>query len=253
MVKRFLIAATLSVGLAGAANAAGGDVPLLHASVDISNTASLQRGARTFINYCSGCHSAQYMRYSRLMEDLELTEEQMRASFMFNPDSGFGDLLTVAMDPEDAEQWFGVVPPDLTLVARSKGVDWVYTFLKSYYADPGQGTGWNNTLFKGTAMPHVLWELQGVQELNAHADETADDTEAEAHSAAQNPFTMSAEGKLSAAEYDAMLNDLVSFLEYMGEPAKLERKTIGVWVLLYLSLFAFVAFLLKREFWRDVH
>lgn len=253
MVKRFLIAAMLSVGMTGAANAAGGDVPLLHASVDISNTASLQRGARTFINYCSGCHSAQYMRYSRLMEDLGLTEEQMRASFMFNPDSGFGDLLTVAMDPEDAEQWFGVVPPDLTLVARSKGVDWVYTFLKSYYADPGQGTGWNNTLFKGTAMPHVLWELQGVQELNSHEGEVADEAEAEGHAAAQNPFTMRAEGKLSAAEYDAMLNDLVTFLEYMGEPAKLERKSVGVWVLLYLSLFAFVAFLLKREFWRDVH
>lgn len=253
MVKRILIAATLTL-VSASANAAGGDVPLMHASVDLSNTASLQRGARTFINYCSGCHSAQYMRYSRLMEDLGLTEEQMREAFMFNPEAGLGDLLTVAMDPEDAEQWFGVVPPDLTLVARSKGVDWVYTFLKSYYADPGQGTGWNNTLFKGTAMPHVLWELQGIQELNTHSgDEAGAEAAQGGHAENGFEFSMRTEGSLSATEYDAMLNDLVTFLEYMGEPAKLDRKNIGVWVLLYLALFAFVAFLLKREFWRDIH
>lgn len=235
--------------LSAGALAASAEVPLEHAPIDLGNTASLQRGARNFVNYCMGCHSAQYMRYSRLAEDLGLSEAQVEEYLIFDDDTNIGELMTNAMDPAAAADWFGAPPPDLSLVARSRGPDWIYTFLKSYYADPNRPTGWNNTVFRNTAMPHVLWDLQGIRTL-AH-EETAADEHGDGHGGPS--FEVVQAGSLSPEEYEQFVADLVNFLAYVGEPARLQRESVGVWVLLYLVLFTFLAWLLKKEYWRDVH
>jgi ubiquinol-cytochrome c reductase cytochrome c1 subunit len=230
-----------------AAFAAGGEVHLDVAGTDIANNASLQRGARNFMNYCVGCHSARYVRYNRMAADLGITEQQLIDNLMFTADSPH-DTIRNGVRPEDAKRWFGVVPPDLSLIARSRGTDYVYTFLRSFYVDPTKATGTNNRVLPGTAMPHVLWELQGVQkavwagEPNAQGDVSHE----------FESFELVSPGKLTPDEYDAFVRDTVAFLEYAGEPAALQRRALGAPVIAFLAFFTLLAWALKKEYWKDV-
>ena len=230
--------------------AAGGHgVQLQHADIDLNNRASLQTGAKLFVNYCLNCHTASYMRYQRMASDLGLSEDQMKDNLMFIPGQKIGNTMTVAMRRGDAERWFGVAPPDLSVVARSRGSDWLYTYLKSFYLDPSRPLGVDNLVFSKVGMPHVLGGLQGWQKpvyrteegLDGHPREVLDHLE------------MAQPGSLSEAEYDQTVADLVNFLTYMGEPAQMQRRSLGVWVLLYLAIFTVLAYFLKKAFWKDIH
>jgi len=220
--------------------AAGGGA-LEHANVNIRDTAAIQRGAKLFVNYCLSCHSASYMRYNRLAEDLGLSEDLVMENLVF-ADVKIGETMDIAMPPDSAEAWFGKAPPDLSLASRSRGADWLYTYLLTFYQD--ESGGWNNLALPNASMPHVLWQLQGIQK-PVYA--THDGHEAIDH------LTVAKLGLQSPEEYEDTARDLVTFLEYLGEPAKVKRKNIGVWVLLFLTLFALVAYALKVEYWRDVH
>lgn len=215
---------------------------LEHSQINVNDTASMQRGAALFMNYCSGCHSLDFQRYSRMAEDLGLTEEQVTQNLIFT-DAKFGEPMRAAMTAAEGEKWFGKAPPDLSLVARSKlgGPDWTYTFLKSFYADPSRPSGWNNTVLAGASMPHVLWELQGVQRPVLNAEGHVERLE------------LSSPGSQSPAEYDRTVRDLTNFLNYVGEPAAAKRRSVGVGVLALLVVFTFLAWLLKKEYWKDVH
>jgi ubiquinol-cytochrome c reductase cytochrome c1 subunit len=230
-----------------AAFAAGGEVHLDRANVDIGNKASLQAGASNFVNYCLGCHSAKYVRYNRMAADIGLTEEQLIENLMFTGERPH-DTMRIGINPEDAKRWFGVVPPDLSLINRSRGADYVYTFLRSFYADPAKATGVNNLVLPGTAMPHVLWEKQGVQEAVWEAD-------VDAMGNAQKrfkQFELATPGKLSPEEYDRFVRDTVNFLEYIAEPAQLQRRSLGFPVIAFLVFFTLLAWALKKEYWKDV-
>ncbi len=225
--------------------ATGGD--LMHADVDLGNRASLQRGARTFVNYCVSCHSAGYARYSRVATDLGIPESVVAGSMMFTTEK-VGDTMQVAMRKEDGEAWFGVAPPDLSVVARARGADWLTTFLSTFYLDPKRPTGVNNLAFKDTAMPHVLWELQGLK--RPSTETRVEGGQEITHITGLE--TVSA-GLESDEAYAGTVRDLVNFLVYLGEPAKLVRYKIGFWVMLFLFGFFWIAYLLKKEYWRDVH
>jgi len=235
-----LISLVASLALAGPAFGAGG-AALEHANVNIRDTAATQRGARLFVNYCLSCHSASYMRYNRLAEDLGLDEELVMDKLVF-ADVKIGETMDIAMRPADAETWLGTVPPDLSVISRSRGADWLYTYLLTFYQD--ENGSWNNLAMPNASMPHVLWQLQGIQK-PVYA--THDGHEAIDHLALVKP------GLQSPEEYEDSVRDLVTFLDYLGEPAKVKRKNIGVWVLLFLALFALIAYALKAEYWRDVH
>jgi len=240
--KTFAVLVALSVLMlpAGAAVAAGGG-DLQHANVNVNDTAAAQRGARLFVNYCMSCHSANYMRYKRLATDLKLDEQAVMENLVFS-DAKIGDRMTIAMRPADAAKWLGKTPPDLTLVARSRGVDWLYTYFKTFYQDASGH--WNNQVLPNAAMPHVFWQLQGIQKpLYATHD---------GHESIER-LVLDKPGLQTPEEYDGTVRDLVTFLAYLSEPAQLERKDIGIWVLLFLAFFAMVAYLLKAEYWRDVH
>ncbi len=212
------------------------------ARTNIANTASLQRGAKYFVNYCLGCHSAQYVRYNTLADDLQLTEDQLIENLMFTGEQPF-DTMDIAMRSEDAERWFGVTPPDLSLIARSRGTDYVYTFLKSFYVAPESPTGVDNAALPGTSMPHVLWELQGLQrpvyEEHGGEEEFAG-------------FELVEPGELTQSEYDRVVRDIVNFLDYIGEPMQRERVALGLRVIGFLLVLLLLAFLLKKEIWKDV-
>lgn len=218
---------------------------LQSAGTRVQNIASLQRGARTFFNYCAGCHSLQYMRYSRIAQDLQLSDEQVLKNFATSG-AKIGDLAMSNMPDDHAESWFGKAPPDLSLEARAKGPDWIYTYLKSFYLDPSRPVGWNNTLFPNVSMPFPLWELQGVQKAVYAPAKPGEDPQVER-------LELASPGKLSPGQYDDTVRDLTAFLQYVGEPAALQRESMGVWVVLYLAFFTFLAWLLKHEFWKDVH
>jgi len=241
-LRTIILAAGLFVCLG--ARAAGGGGELEHANINLTDTASLQRGAALFINYCMGCHSAQYLRYNRLAQDLDLTEEQVESHLLFG-DREISDYMLTAMDADQAEEWFGITPPDLTLTARSRGPDWVYTFLKSFYLTED---GWNNTVLPNAAMPHVLWELQGVQRA---VTETHTDEEGVEH-VEMVGLELDEPGQLSPEDYEGVARDLVAFMEYAAEPARLKRESLGIWVLLFLAVFTFLAWLLYHEYWKDV-
>lgn len=236
------VAALLSVA-AMSAWAAGDTGPLDSANNDVSNVASLQRGARHFVNYCLGCHSAKYVRYNRLAEDLELTEDQLVENLMFTGQRP-SDTMTNAMDPELSARWFGQAPPDLSLSSRSRGTDWIYTFLRSFYKDDSTLSGANNRLLENTSMPHVLWELQGIR--RAVYEPGEGDTEVFVG------YEQLSEGVLSEAEYDQMVRDIVNFLDYTGEPMQVQRQQMGIWVIAFLLVFMLFAYLLKKEIWKDV-
>ena len=246
MLKRLFIVLLLSVPMVGMASSGG--TSMKTADVDVSNTPSLQRGARNFMNYCSGCHSAKYVRFNRLAEDLGLTESQVLDNLMFAAERPF-DTIKVAMPADDAKRWFGQTPPDLSLIARSRGTDWLYNFLLSFYEDSSKSTGMNNLVLPGASMPHVLWELQGTQRVVHRIEKDAAGNEHEVF----DHFELASAGKLSAEEYDAFVLDTVNFLEYIGEPVKLERVSLGIWVMFFLLVFFLLAYALKKEYWKDVH
>ncbi len=225
---------------------AAGGAGVEHSGANIADTPSLQRGAKWYVNYCMGCHSLDYMRYNRLAEDLDLSEDMVQMNLNFS-NAKFADTMTIAMDPEQAKAWFGKVPPDLSLVGRSRGADWLYSYLLGFYQD--ETGAWNNTLLPNVSMPHVLWTLQGIQTPVYRQETNADGFTHEVI----DHFELTTPGSQSTQEFEETARDIAAFLEYVGEPAKLKRKGIGVWVILFLVLFTFVAYLLKAEYWRDVH
>ncbi len=236
-MKKFLLA-LLFVPLT--ALAAGTAVHLDKAPEVLGDRAALQNGARLFVNYCLNCHGMSFVRYNRLTE-LGLTEQQIKDNLMFTADK-IGEPMRIAARASEQKQWFGVTPPDLSLVARARasadgsGADWLYTYLRSFYQDEKRPTGWNNTLFANVGMPHVLWELQGVQELNHETQKLG----------------ISQSGQLAPAEFDKQIADLVGFLVWAGEPAAGFRKQLGFGVLAFLVILFGVSYALKKEYWRDV-
>jgi len=247
-LTRLARAAVVAAG-ALVANVAGANagVELLHFSADSGNAASVQRGARNFMAYCSGCHSLKYLRYNRLGEDLGIPDDVLKKNLMFTSDK-LGDQIKVAM-PAASEQWFGRVPPDLSLETRARGADWVYTYLLSFYLDESRPLGVNNTVLAGASMPHVLWELQGWQKKVEHK---AEGEHGGGHHGG-SPFEKVTDGSLKPAEYEAFVGDLVNFLDYASEPGKQARIALGLKVMLYLFGLLVLTYLLKKEFWRDVH
>jgi len=215
----------------------GGGVVLDPAPVNLHDKLSLQRGAQVFVNHCLNCHSASAMRYSKLT-DLGLNQGQIRENLMLASDR-IGDPMSTTLDPKEGKAWFGVMPPDLSLVARSRGADWLYTYLRGFYRDPAAKSGWNNTVFPNVGMPHVLWEYQGSQALQV-ADKGA------------AKLVLDGPGKLAPAEYDKYVGDLVNYLVYMGEPARAKRVQIGIVVMFFLAIFFVITVLLKKEYWKDV-
>lgn len=235
-------AACLLVSLGVFAVEGGG---LQQSGSDIGDQASLQRGAALYMNYCSGCHSLKYVRYSRIAGDLGLSEEQVQQSLNFTGVK-VGEQVHVALSETDAREWFGTVPPDLSVMSRVRGSDWIYTYLKSFYLDQSRPLGWNNTLFPNASMPNPLWESQGLQ----HAEYGELDP-----ATGERPvqrLVMAQPGTLDPQAFDQVVRDITTFLEYVGEPAALQRQSLGVWVILFLALFTFLAWLLKKEYWRDV-
>lgn len=227
--------------------ASGAEVHLDRAPVNFQDQESLQRGAAVFVNYCLSCHSAGSMRYTR-MTDIGLTEQQIKDSLLYASDKP-GNTMSVAMRTKEAKAWFGATPPDLSVITRSRGADWVYTYLRGFYRDDTRPTGWNNTVFDKVGMPHVMHELQG-QMVPVYHDVT--DHEGKTHQVIQR-LELAQPGKMTLAEYDGLVGDLVNYLNWMGEPAKSKRMHIGIGVLLFLSIFFVVAFYLKKEFWKDIH
>lgn len=223
------------------------------ADTEIGNSASLQRGARNFMGYCAGCHSLKYIRYARVASDLGIPDAQLEKALL-PAGASKNDYITAPLDAVDGTTWFGKTPPDLSLIARSRGTDYLYQFLKSFYADPSAPSGVNNLALPGTAMPHVLSALQGVPEaVRCTLTEAAggEGGAAKGDVVVQN-LEVPVVGQLSAVEYDAFVRDTVNFLDYVGEPAKLHRSSIGVWVILFLLVFTGFAYLLKQEYWKDV-
>lgn len=244
-VKRGLLAVFM-LTLPALATAASEHVHLEKAPINLNNQASLQRGAKLFVNYCLNCHSANYMRYNRLT-DIGLSEEQIKSNLLFASEK-VGDTMQVTMTKADAKAWFGVVPPDLTVEARARTADWLYTYLRGFYRDDSRPTGWNNVAFSNVGMPHVLWELQGQQVMKVEEYVDADGVRTESrHLVLDKP------GSMTPAEYDAAAADLVNYLVFMAEPAQMQRQKLGVIVLLFLGLLFVVAYYLKKEFWKDVH
>lgn len=247
IVSLLTLAALLAVP---GARAAGAAIALETPLIDQGNQKSLQRGAQAFINNCMGCHSAGYQRYSRLAQDLGLSEDDVSANLIFTTDQSgeptkVGALMTNAMSTDYGKQAFGVIPPNLALTTRSRGIDWVYTYLKSYYVDPTiTTTGVNNLVYPGTAMPHVLWDLQGWQtpvygeELNGNKPITG--------------LELADPGSMSSDEYDDLIADITNFMAYMADPIKQTRHRVGIFVMLFLFGLLAIAYLLKKEYWKDV-
>jgi ubiquinol-cytochrome c reductase cytochrome c1 subunit len=237
---------SFTAGVTSLAMAAGkSNVHLDDAHINLKDKASLQRGARSFVNNCLNCHSAQFMRWGHLTQ-IGLTEEQVKEYLVFNPSAKMGDYMTTALDPKDAKEWFGGVPPDLTLVARSRGSDWIYTFLRSFYVDPSSPTGWGNEVFVGTSMPHVLHDLQGSQAKQLQVKDVKGAKVESTKLVVERPGTMTPQ------EYDLYVRDLVNYMTFMAEPARAQRTQMGVIVLLFITVLFFAALLLKNEYWKDV-
>jgi len=216
---RKIIVATLLALLPVVGFAAGGGVHLDKANIDPTDSASLQNGAKLFVNYCLSCHSAKYQRYNRVGRDLGLSDEQLKANLMFAAEK-VGETMTIAMTEADAKKWFGAPPPDLSVISRARGVDWLYTYLRSFHDDAQRPFGVNNTVFPDVGMPHVLQDMQQ---------------------------------SMSAGEYDSQVRDLVNFLAYTGEPVMVKRQQMGIWVLLFLAVLLVITYALKKEYWKDIH
>ena len=218
MIRVLLV--ILSMAVAGGSFASSGDDENLDSVyINLDDRESLQKGAKTFANYCLSCHSIKFMRYNRMADDLGISDEVLRTNFL-QPSQKPGEQMDVNMSEEDAKRWFGTVPPDLSLTARSRSPEWIYTYLRSFHADENSVTGWNNELFEDVAMPNVLYKLQRDQ---------------------------------SPEEFNETVRDLVNFFVYVAEPVKLIRYSIGIWVLIFMGVFTVIAYYLKREFWKDIH
>lgn len=240
IVRAFLVASAL-LG-ASTAFAAGGHAALPYTfEPDLGNEASLQRGARNYMNYCAGCHAMRLMRYGRIAQDLNIPEDLMRANLMFTSEKP-GDPILTAIPEEQAAVWFGQAPPDLTVETRMRGPEWVYNYLMTFYVDPARPLGTNNLVLAGASMPHVLWELQGWQALKGGED---------AHGKVS--FEQLSEGKLSPEEFKRFVGDTVNFMAYAAEPGRADRISVGIKVLLFLLVLSVLLYLLKREYWKDVH
>ena len=231
-----LLAFILSSPVLGASSSA----ELKPVFIDLGNKASLQRGAQIFFNNCSGCHTLQYHRYSKLVNDLSISEAMVKSNLILTTQKGgeptkLGSTITNSINHDSIKEAFGVVPPDLTLTARSRGSEWIYTFLTSFYEDDSRPMGVNNVLYPNVNMPHVLWYKEGLKAYDEN-----------------NQLILKVDGQLSQKEYEQEITDLVNFLTYVSEPAQLERYTIGFWVMIFLVFFAFITYLLKIEYWRDI-
>ncbi len=227
--------------------ASGGGVDLESANIDPDNISSLQRGAANFMNYCSGCHSAQYVRYKTIGKDLDLSETMLVDNLMFNADQTF-ETIQASMPADAAARWYGVAPPDLSLMARAKGADYVYNFLKGFYVADDSPTGVDNLVLEGTSMPHVLWELQGYQEAHFVSHENEDGSVTTTFEG----FEQVTRGELDSEDYDEFVRDTVNFLAYMAEPVRGFRVALGKRVLIYLIFFLVIAWMLKKQIWKDV-
>lgn len=272
-MKRFI--AAIAFGLFPLVTMGAGDVPPMDAKTNLVDKTSLQSGARVFVNFCMGCHSLEFMRYSRLADDIGLEHDLVAEHLMFTTDK-IGDPMTIAMEVDDASGWFGVPPPDLSVIARARGVDWLYSYLTTFYADPDPARpfGVNNVMFRDVGMPHVLWPLQGVQTyvkgerpadvvsehvVKIEPDDkgfklttavTAEDGET---TYVTDMLEVTTPGSMTPAEFRKAARDLVNFLDYAGEPIKLLRFQMGYWVLIFLAVFALLTRALYKEYWKDVH
>lgn len=254
MEMRRVLGLLLVLAAPGALAAGGGSQFIEEFTPDTTNKASLQRGARLFVNYCMSCHSAGYHRYSHLARDLNLSEKQVQENLIFTTDengvpSKPGELMVVPMTAKYANEAFGTVPPNLSLISRVRGASWLYSYLKGFYLDQSrEPIGVNNTVFPDVGMPHVLWDLQGFQ-VPVYRTERKQGAEIRTI----ERLELAVPGEQSAEEFDRTVADLVNFLVYLGEPARLERQRLGIWVVLFLIVFTIVAYFLKREYWKDVH
>lgn len=246
MLKSWVLI-TLGLCSGGYAVAEEGEIPLLQSGADIHNTDSLQRGARNFMNYCSGCHSLKYVRYNRLAADLNIPEAELASNLMFTSDKAV-NTINSAM-PKDSESWFGKQPPDLSLMARARGVDYLYSFLKGFYVDKTRPWGVNNLYLSNAAMPHVLQSLQGSQK-PVFKNEPDDRGSARMVLVGVEAMTP---GAMKPGEYDQFVRDIANFLDYAGEPIKAKRESMGVYITLFLLVFFVFAYLLKKEYWKDIH
>ena len=258
-----LIVTASSVATVQAAGVAG---VVDKANYNMRDMTSLQNGAKLFVNYCLSCHSAEYSRYNRVAEDLGIPEALLKENLMFTTEK-VGDLMKTTMPAEDAKEWFGITPPDLTLVSRVRKPDWVYTYLRAFYQDDNSPSGWNNSLFENVAMPHSMYELQGVQRLVGKIDPDHSASSIDAHAAegdvnSENgslkvvgdaQFELVHAGKMTPEEFDSAMLDLTAFLVYLAEPAQLKRHRIGVFTLAFMIILMGLCYLLKKEYWRDVH
>lgn len=253
LAASLLCAAALFAG-SSPALASGAGVRLDPAPIDPADVTSLQSGARTFANYCLNCHSASLMRWNRLME-LGLSESQIKDNLMFGSDK-VGDLMSVSFIRKEAKQSFGAAPPDLSVIARARGADWLYSYLRAFYRDPARPTGWNNVVFENVGMPNPMWQLQGERvrvEQAAKGQDGGDKKDAHGASAKSVKYELVKPGSMTPVQYDETVRDLVNFLVYMGEPAATSRKQIGTVLLLFLLALWPLVYLLKKEFWKDVH
>jgi len=255
-MKKILIAMLVAVAPAAFASS---DAKLDPVKIDLSDKASLQNGARIFVNYCLSCHSASYMRYNRMGQDLGISDELVKENLLFAADK-VGDLMKAVMPKEDARIWFGTAPPDLSVTSRSRGPDWIYTYMRSFYREDKSPSGWNNTVFPHVAMPHVLYEWQGHQravfrtEKETHrAEQDGKLVEKTVEKSVFDRFELERPGSMSTQEYDKAMRDLTNFMVYLGEPARLQRFTVGIYVLIFLAVFLVIAYLLKKEYWKDIH
>lgn len=247
-MKKILIALAFVLA-SGQGLAAGGGGDMMAANPDVTNEASLQNGAKLFVNYCLGCHSMKYMRYSRLSQDLNIPESVVEEQLIFSDEQKIGDTMTNAMAAEMAEKWFGAAPPDLSLTARVRGADWIYTYLNTFYRDEERSLGVNNLVLPNASMPHVLARLQGVPE--PVLEEV--DSGGESKLAVVDVSTPEGAGTLSEKAYHELTRDITNFMVYAAEPVQAERERLGVYVILFLVVLTFILYLLKREFWKDVH
>ena len=232
------------MGTPAEVTAGGGNEHLDSAYINLSDKVSLRNGAHTYVNYCLSCHEASFMRYERMAQDLGIDKDTLEQSMMFATEKP-GELMTVNMSDQNAKSWFGVVPPDLSLTARSRGPDWIYTYLRGFYRDESASTGWNNTLYPNVAMPHVLYEWEGMKKANYETSANGAKVLA--------GFEQLSPGAMSTQEYDSAIRDLTNFMVYLAEPAKLVRYRIGFWVMVFMLVFVGLSYLLKKEYWRDVH
>jgi ubiquinol-cytochrome c reductase cytochrome c1 subunit len=250
MTKFNKVASLMALGaclFASQALASGGSAHLEPAEIDPDNVSSLQRGARNFMNYCSGCHSAQYVRFNTIGKSLGLSEEQLVDNLMFNAEKTF-ETIKSSMPPADAARWYGKAPPDMSLMARAKGADYVYNFLKGFYVSPESPSGVDNLVLAGTSMPHVLWELQGYQAANFEHHENDDGSVTTTFEG----FEQMSPGSMDAEDYDDFVRDTVNFLVYISEPIRSDRRKLGVWVIMFLIFFFILSVQLKKQIWKDV-